>query len=98
MGTKKRDPYRFFKIEVAEILENLNRGFLQLEKQPEKREIFDELFRQAHTLKGASRLVKLENISKIGHALEDLLGDGRDKNLKFSTEIIDLRFWNSSKY
>ena len=50
------DEYKYFKIEASEILEELTKGLLQLEKRLEDQELIQDLFRYAHTLKGAMRL------------------------------------------
>ncbi len=84
-----RDPFRFFKIEANELVEKLNSGFLQLEHDTQDGQLINELFRYAHTLKGASRLVKLNNIGQISHLLEDRLGKVRNNELSINVGHID---------
>jgi len=88
MKRKKRDPFRFFKIEVAELLEKMNQGFMKLEETPEDPEILQALFREAHTLKGSSRLVGLTNIGEIAHWQEEFLGKIREGSAKVTSEDI----------
>jgi len=90
VAPKKKDPYRFFKIEAKELLEQLNQGFLAIEENPEDLSPLDTLFRHAHTLKGSSRLVKLSNIGDIAHFIEDILGSAKSGKTKPSSETIDL--------
>ena len=66
-----RDIYR---IESDEHLQALDDGLLRLEKDPLNRSILEELFREAHSLKGASRMLGLIDIEAVSHRLEDLLG------------------------
>lgn len=72
-----KDPYRYFRIEAQELLEGLCQGFMQLEKGADK-ELVRRLLRQAHTFKGASRVVKRTDIGDLAHKIEDLLSPHRD--------------------
>jgi len=72
-----RDPYRYFRIEAQELLEHLGRGVLELERSGDP-EVIKQLLRHAHTLKGASRIVKRGEIGNFAHELEDLLAPHRD--------------------
>ena len=84
------DPYKYFMIEVAELLDNLNRDILEFEKRPDDEELLKRLFRYAHTLKGASHVVGLLHISKLAHSIEDLFGRARDHNIRLVAEDISL--------
>jgi two-component system chemotaxis sensor kinase CheA len=66
------DPYKYFRIEGREIVEDLGRSVLRLEKEPSA-EIVAHLLRLAHTLKGAARVVKQPAIAEAAHAIEDAL-------------------------
>ncbi|MGK5095331.1 hybrid sensor histidine kinase/response regulator [Deltaproteobacteria bacterium TL4] len=87
--TTTKDPYRYFKIEAQEILEQLNNQFLELEKKPTDGELLNQLFRHAHTLKGAARLVRLNNIGEIAHCIEDIFGLAKNHDLTLSVNQID---------
>jgi two-component system chemotaxis sensor kinase CheA len=67
------DPYKYFRVEAGEILEQLQQGLLDLEKGAPAPEIVPKLLRLAHTLKGAARVVKQAGIADLSHAVEDLL-------------------------
>lgn len=70
-------PADYFRIEAREIVEGLGRGILALEKSA-RPEVIAELFRLAHTLKGAARVVKQTALAQSAHALEDRLAALRD--------------------
>jgi two-component system chemotaxis sensor kinase CheA len=70
--------YQYFKIEAREIVAGLSRDLLGLEKGGEPAEPLARLLRQAHTLKGAARVVRLPKIAEICHAMEDTLTPHRD--------------------
>ncbi len=63
-----------FKIESEEHLKNLNKGLLSLEEKPGSKELLDELFRTAHSIKGAARMMGFSKIEAIAHKIEDIFG------------------------
>jgi two-component system chemotaxis sensor kinase CheA len=67
------DPLKYFRIEAQEILEQLQRSLLALERAEDRHENVQRLLRLAHTLKGAARVVKQPEIASLSHQLEDLL-------------------------
>ncbi|MDY7092338.1 MAG: response regulator [Acidobacteriota bacterium] len=72
-----QDPYRYFRIEAAELHERLSQGLLDLEDDPQPEPVAG-LLRTAHTLKGAARVVSLDDAARLAHALEDQLAAWRD--------------------
>jgi two-component system chemotaxis sensor kinase CheA len=74
-----RDPYRYFRIESRELLDALGRGVLDLEKGEGGPELVVGMLRLAHTLKGASRVVRQAPIASLAHAIEDVLAPYREK-------------------
>ncbi|MBX3158319.1 MAG: response regulator [Deltaproteobacteria bacterium] len=67
------DPYRYFRIEAREILDELARSSRELAGAAEPAPIVSRMLRLAHTLKGAARIVKQAPIAEGAHAIEDLL-------------------------
>jgi two-component system, chemotaxis family, sensor kinase CheA len=65
--------YQYFKIEARDIVAELGRALLELEKDGAGEVLLAGLLRQAHTLKGAARVVRLPRIAEIAHAMEDSL-------------------------
>lgn len=70
------DPYRYFRIEARELVDQLGKGALRLEKRGGAETPL--MLRLAHTLKGAARVVKQRAISDLAHGIEDLLAPYRD--------------------
>ena len=68
-----KDPYRYFRVEAKEIVEQLSRGVLDLEQGAAGKELVGQMLRLAHTLKGAAHVVKQAEIARMAHQLEDLL-------------------------
>ncbi len=73
-----KDPYKYFRVEAAELLDNLTRGVLELEKGAPDKGMVAGLLRLAHTLKGASQVVKQPAIAQAAHTVEDILGPYRE--------------------
>ncbi len=67
-----------FRAELAEHVQTLNDGLLAVEQGrvagSDKEESLGNLFRAAHSLKGAARAVGVNAIEQLAHALEDVLG------------------------
>src|SRR6266852_679601 len=68
-----QDPYKYFRVEARELLDQLGRCVLDLEKSPSASDLVARLLRLAHTLKGAARVVKQREIADHSHAVEDVL-------------------------
>jgi two-component system chemotaxis sensor kinase CheA len=72
------DPYYYFRIEARELLEQLTQGLLSLDDGESGSQAVPELFRYAHTLKGAARVVGQMHMAEMAHAVEDALSPYRD--------------------
>ena len=83
------DPYKYFRVEARELLEQLGQGALDLEKEAPSPDLIARVLRLAHTLKGAARVVKQPQIADCAHELEDLFAAIRDSNGRASREQID---------
>ncbi len=84
-----KDPYRYFRIEAREILEGLGTGVLDLEKAPSDKDVVGRLLRLAHTLKGASRVVKVTAIAEQAHAIESILTPFREAQTPVTQDELD---------
>jgi two-component system chemotaxis sensor kinase CheA len=73
----EQDPYRYFRIEAAELCERLGQGALAIDKGAAPAGGIAALLRHAHTLKGAARVVKQIAIADHAHAIEDVLSPHR---------------------
>lgn len=82
-----------FKAESEEHLQNLDEGLLLLEKDPHDQQTLEEVFREAHSLKGASRMLGIVKIESISHTLEDILGDAKRGAIVLSPELIDRMYY-----
>ncbi len=78
--------------ESREHLQSLNDGLLSLESNPEEIDVLNEIFRNAHTLKGMSATMGYTKTAELTHDMENLLDMLRKKQLKVSGDIIDVLF------
>ena len=78
--------------ESHEHLQSLNDGLLGLEDNAEDLSILNEIFRNAHTLKGMSATMGYNKIAELTHEMEDVLDMLRKEQLKVNGDIIDTLF------
>ncbi len=67
-----QDPLRYFRVEARELVDQISAGVLDLDQQP-RPELVARLLRFAHTLKGAARVVRQQEIADRAHAFEEVL-------------------------
>jgi two-component system, chemotaxis family, sensor kinase CheA len=84
-----RDPYRYFRVEARDLLDQLGKGALEFDKGTAAPELIALMLRLAHTLKGAARVVKQREIADHAHAIEDALAPFRDNGKAVSREGIE---------
>ena len=77
---------------ISEAEENLNTieiSLIELEDDPENRDIIDDIFRPFHTIKGVSGFLSLTKINKLAHATENLLDSARSGDFIISHTVTD---------
>ncbi|MBI3585025.1 MAG: hybrid sensor histidine kinase/response regulator [Nitrospinae bacterium] len=84
--------FEIFKIECDEHIQKLNSGILTLEENPDNPALLSEILRDAHSLKGAARMIDFKSIEEISHNLETILGKIKKGEITLSTEITNLIF------
>ena len=78
--------------ESHEHLQSLNEGLLSLEENSDDVSVVNEIFRNAHTLKGMSATMGYNKIAELTHEMEDVLDLIRKDQLKLNEDIIDTLF------
>ncbi len=88
-----------FRIEADEHVRAMSSALLVLEKlslenvsagDSRRQEIVETIFRQAHSLKGAARAVKFNQVEALCQPLESIFAALRDRELSLSTTLADL--------
>ncbi|MFC2639181.1 MAG: Hpt domain-containing protein, partial [Mitsuokella sp.] len=78
--------------ESHEHLQSLNEGLLKLEENKDDVSVVNDIFRNAHTLKGMSATMGYNKIAELTHEMEDVLDLIRKEQLKLDENIIDILF------
>src|SRR5262245_40159923 len=81
--------------ELGENISAFNRGLLALEKAgdgPESGELLKELFRTAHSLKGAARSASVSTIERACHVLEGTLARAQASPAVLTPEVFSVFF------
>ena len=81
-----------FQEEAQDLLQRLNEGVIMLEADPGNRELIDQMMRDAHTIKGSSRMVGLIEIADVAHRLEDIMVKIRDGEMAYTPKMTDFFF------
>ncbi len=76
--------------EAAEQIEAIETLLLELEEQPDNRELLDSLFRCAHTVKGSAGIFGLNRVVEFTHHVETLLDKMREGELVLNPDISTL--------
>jgi two-component system chemotaxis sensor kinase CheA len=74
--------------EAKEKIEILTEGLLLVETQPENLDKLKELMRAAHTLKGSSKMMGINEVAEIAHSIEDKILDLIDGRADLKKEVI----------
>lgn len=81
-----------FQEEQAEHRETATNILLELEREPDHpkyRDLLDQLFREAHSLKGGARAAGLDEIEQIAHRIEDAFSAVRQSRLQLTPDVCD---------
>ncbi len=83
-----------FKAEADEHLEALNKHLLDLEKNStgDHKSILEEVFREAHSLKGAARSVEAGAIETTAHGIETVFAAAKRRELELKPVHFDLLY------
>ena len=83
---------KIFKDETEEHLSIVDKCLLELEKCPDDTAIIEELFREAHSIKGSARMLNIVSVQDVAHKMEDLLGHAKDGTIFINSDIIDVLY------
>ncbi|MCK4709124.1 MAG: Hpt domain-containing protein, partial [Gammaproteobacteria bacterium] len=79
-----------FIVEASEHLDEMEMLLLRLVDNPADIDILNEVFRPAHTIKGAAQFMGIEKIAKLTHRMEDLLDQLRSGERESTIDIIEI--------
>lgn len=83
---------KIFQVESEEIISKINNSLLDLEKKPNDKDAILMLIRDAHTLKGASRMVGFNNVQAVAHKMEDVLGLAKENKILLNSQAVNILY------
>ncbi len=81
-----------FLAEAREYLQGLNIALLELESNPANREVLQEMFRAAHSLKGMSATMGYQQLANLTHQMENVLDFLRQGTLRADRDVANILF------
>jgi len=78
--------------ESNEHVQSLNQCLLQIEKDPEDKDVLNEIFRVAHTIKGMAGTMGFTKMTKLTHDMENVLHAIRSDEIKVTSDLVDVLF------
>jgi two-component system chemotaxis sensor kinase CheA len=85
-----KDELPIFLAEVDEHLQTLDNTLIHLQRDETNAELVQTVFRSAHTIKGMSGMIGHQRMTRVTHALENVLDRVRKSSIKISAALIDL--------
>jgi len=89
---RKQDFLSLFRKEAEMHIQELNKGLVELEGDPNNRAVLEEVRRRTHTLKGSARMMGFTEISNAAHVMEDLLESIRMEHSQLDEGVFDRLF------
>lgn len=90
MQTQPDEMLGVFLDESAENLAALEEGLLKLDRDPTDRTPLDRVFRAAHSIKGGSSFFGIEAVTRLAHALENVLDQIRSGKAQSTRRKVDI--------
>lgn len=78
-----------YQMSSEEHLQKLEAGILHLEKHPEDESPLEELLREAHSMKGDSRMLGVKDVESLIHQVEHILGMIKRKEVQMTSSLSD---------
>lgn len=73
-------------------IQALNDNIMILEKEPENKDVINEIFRAAHSLKGMAGTMGFKKMQRLTHDMENVFQEIRNDNIKVNSNLIDILF------
>ncbi|UII21786.1 chemotaxis protein CheA [Fulvivirga ligni] len=83
MTNREKELRAIFLAETQQSYDQISSGIVNLEKSPGNEELIADIFRLLHNMKANTAAMKLDAISTLAHALENVFSAIRDKEITF---------------
>jgi two-component system, chemotaxis family, sensor kinase CheA len=78
-----------YKVSSSEHIQKIESGILHLEKHPQDTAKLEELLREAHSLKGDSRMLGVADVETLIHQIEEILGSVKQGSTPLNSALCD---------
>lgn len=78
--------------ETSGHIQSLSDNIMELEKEPENKDVVNEIFRAAHSLKGMAGTMGFKRMQHLTHDMENVFQEVRNDNVKVNSNLIDILF------
>ena len=78
--------------ETSGHIQSLSDNIMELEKEPENKDVVNEIFRAAHSLKGMAGTMGFKRMQRLTHDMENVFQEVRNDNVKVNSSLIDILF------
>lgn len=79
-----------FRLEAEAQVNVLNNGLLIIENNPQSAQELEALMRAAHSIKGAARIVELDQVVQLAHVMEDCFVAAQKKTVSLTPDDVDI--------
>ncbi len=90
LSQEDKEIFNDFISESRENLELIELNLIDLEQEPNDKEIMNAIFRPFHTIKGVSGFLELKIINRLAHSTENLLDNARTEKIIITNSIADI--------
>lgn len=88
MDDETREILNDFLTETTEMIDGLDQKFVELETQPDNKDLLNEIFRAMHSMKGSAGFLGFTHLVDITHRAESILNKLRQGEMAVVPEII----------
>ena len=81
-----------FQSEIQDSILNMNKLLLTLEKENNDFYAIQELFREAHSIKGAARMVGFGEVQALAHSIENVMSKIKKFELPVTENVVETLF------
>lgn len=78
--------------ETSEHIQSLSDNIMALESEPDNKDVVNEIFRAAHSLKGMAGTMGFKRMQQMTHDMENVFQEVRNDTIKVDSDMIDLLF------
>ncbi len=78
--------------ETSEHIQSLSDNIMALENEPDNKDVVNEIFRAAHSLKGMAGTMGFKRMQRMTHDMENVFQEVRNDAIEVNSEKIDLLF------